>query len=187
MPTDLTMKAALVLMWLVSGTGALAQDSIPLSEGDPSWWVDGPPKMGTISGEGDGDRIVWTTYDFSIGAFDASAWVTKDNDGTGPQRLSVLGYTDPDSFDGRILFRVNVTGYTTGTFAAEVSLIDEDIDAPRQTGLITFEISRFDRDDPDASYGNLAATAQGTICSTANTIDCFEATFVIETQIQFGS
>lgn len=37
-----------------------------------------PPKMGEISGTLGGKPVAWETYDFSIGAFDASAWAESD-------------------------------------------------------------------------------------------------------------
>jgi hypothetical protein len=39
-----------------------------------------PPKMGTVTIEGADQRTVLTTYDFSIGALDGSAWFGKRDD-----------------------------------------------------------------------------------------------------------
>ena len=163
---------------------ALAQDTMP--PGD-EYGPDGPPEMGTIIAQGDGDRITWTTYDFSIGAFAASAWVTRDQDGTGPQRLSLLGYSDPDSHDHRIFIEALVPGYLPGIYAAEVSLVDYDLDQPRQKGVLTLSISAFSRTSADGYYGHLTATAEGQLCSARNTIDCFQVTIAIDTDLQFGS
>lgn len=54
-----------------------------------------PPKMGDITGTLDGKPVAWAAYDFSIGAFDASADATRDWD-TKVVNLQIIGYTPGD-------------------------------------------------------------------------------------------
>ena len=49
-----------------------------------------PPKMGDVTGQLGGQAVAWETYDFSVGAFDGSAWVEHFD---GPYKLHLAGYT----------------------------------------------------------------------------------------------
>lgn len=185
-----TYLAVVVTMGALAGLASAQEqtiipDPMPLVVMDP-WDGAGPPAMGTITGEGDGDTITWTTYDFSVGAFDASAWATRDNEGRGPERLSILGYTTSDSKTGRILIRAGVPGYQTGTYLAEVLLVDADLDAPRVMGMVTMEVTTFRQDRDRDAYGDFRARASGTLCSVPDPANCFPATFVIDTRLQYG-
>lgn len=39
-----------------------------------------PPVMGDVHANVGGRDVAWQTFDFSIGAFDASAWMSDDDD-----------------------------------------------------------------------------------------------------------
>ena len=64
-----------------------------------------PPKMGDITGTLDGKPVAWATYDFSIGAFDASAGATSDWD-TKVVNLQIIGYTPGDPQNDRMRVRL---------------------------------------------------------------------------------
>ncbi len=187
------MRIGLATIFLGSQIAGLASaqeqtivpDPLPTVVMDP-WDGAGPPAMGTIKGQGDGDTITWTTFDFSVGAFDASAWATRENEGRGPERLSILGYTTWDSKTGRILIRAGVPGYEPGTYLAEVLIVDADLDAPRVMGMVTMEVTTFRQDADRDSYGDFKAQARGTLCSVQDAADCFPASFVINTRLQYG-
>lgn len=79
---------------------AFAED-IPVY--DPDLPEGYPPKMGEVSGSLGAGQVVWETFDFSIGAFDASAWV-----GSGYEvplmTLRIMAYPpgEPDRMAGRV-------------------------------------------------------------------------------------
>ncbi len=150
------------------------------------WGAEGPPKMGRVIVEGDGDRVVWSTYDFSVGAFDASAWVTATGGGTGPQLVTIMGYLSHDMKEHRVLIRAGVGGYAAGPGQGTLRLIDADIDAPTMSGLITLDVQKLQRDEADAAYGDFRATGTGTLCATDDASNCFDVTLDIDTRIQFG-
>ena len=61
-----------------------------------------PPKMGDVAGRLDRRPVAWETFDFSVGAFDASAWIDKQ--GKDSLRLTINAYPpgDPDTDDNRL-------------------------------------------------------------------------------------
>jgi len=64
---------------------------------EPDLGPDYPPKMGEVTGTLNGRAVKWETFDFSVGAFDASAWA--------------------DHYQGKATFRIN--GYLPGKPDAE--------------------------------------------------------------------
>jgi hypothetical protein len=94
-----------------------------------------PPKMGRISGTLAGKPVAWETYDFSIGAFDASAWADRDWE-TKAVTARLTGYKpgDPDEMRQRIHIRGGF-GLALRTGAAEAPLVEilrgKDFDGPR--------------------------------------------------------
>lgn len=150
-------------------------------------WADRDPwTMGTIVGVGDGDTITWTTYDFSVGTIEASAWVTWDDNGSWNETVSIVGYTTWDDETNRIWIKSQVNSYEPGTYEAQVMLIDEDRDVPRQKGLLTMNVTEFREVVFGESYGHFKATLDGTICSVQTPTDCFVANFTVDTELQFG-
>lgn len=97
-----------------------------------------PPKLGAAEGILGGKRVMWEFFDFSVGAFDASAWV--DNDWTTKVvTFHLVGYAPNEPRERR--FRLHVEGdfgmvFHTG--AAEAPVVVEvlkgaDFDGPRLT------------------------------------------------------
>lgn len=74
-----------------------------IEDGGPGY----PPKMGEISGVLGKQAMAWETFDFSIGAFDASAWV---NAYEGSVKLSLMGYPpgQPEVMAGRVLITADM-------------------------------------------------------------------------------
>ena len=99
-----------------------------------------PPKMGDVTGTFDGKPVAWETYDFSIGAFDASAGATSDWT-TKVVTLQIVGYKpgDPENEKMHVLLKgdfgtVLQPGPATG--AVEVTIFrDSDWDGPRLTSV----------------------------------------------------
>jgi hypothetical protein len=111
---------------------ALAQEVLTIPPELPEGY---PPKMGEISGEMGGKSVTWETFDFSVGAFDASAWADRDFD---TKRISahLTGYApgDPDNRTGRLIAEASF-GKALRTGKGKQPLIEvlkgEDSDGPR--------------------------------------------------------
>ncbi|MDZ4312520.1 MAG: hypothetical protein U1A24_18385 [Cypionkella sp.] len=118
--------ALAVLLW-VAGAAA-AQDTEALPAGYP-------PKLGGAAGQLGGKPAAWEFFDFSIGAFDASAWVDSDYE-TKAVQLKLMGYAPGQPNDMR--FRLWAKGDFGPAFrsgAAEAPVVevlrDDDIEGPR--------------------------------------------------------
>lgn len=74
-----------------------------------------PPRMGEITGTLGGKDVTWETFDFSVGAFDASAQATRDGE-SGEVTLRLIGHRPgaPDSRRMRAVIR--------GSFGASLRL-----------------------------------------------------------------
>jgi hypothetical protein len=148
-----------------------------------------PPQMGTITGV-QGDRAVaWTTYDFSVGAYDASAWFGVRDDVV---RLTMTGYPpgDPRSDDGLLRITGRVDGpLEAGTAVTEgtLALVDaRDWDAPRLSGPATITLEALSRDQETSGYGSISGTFSGTLCPPAGMgMPCQLVTGRFSTRVQF--
>ena len=119
--------AAALTLW---GMAAAAQEELP--EGYP-------PKMGEITGTLGGEAVVWETFDFSVGAFDASAWAEKDFN-TRRVTANLMGYPPgkPDEKSGRLFVRAGFgKALRTGRAqSAEVLYLQgPDRDGPRLSSV----------------------------------------------------
>ena len=136
-----------------------------MESGDPDY----PPVMGEINATLAGEAITWQTYDFSIGAFDASAWATPEG---GQTVLHLMGYAPgkPDDLTERvsIIARFDgpaVSGATPATVMAEI-LQTEDWEGARLTSAgktALFVLDRIDRQG-DESYGHASGHFEATLC-----------------------
>lgn len=125
----MSRAAPLILALLLAAQGASAQDEGDLPPGYP-------PKMGEISGTLGKTAVAWEFFDYSIGAFDASAWV--DNDwNTKVVTFHLIGYTpgEPDDMRNRVLVHGDFgLSFRTGKADAplRVSVVQgEDLDGPQ--------------------------------------------------------
>lgn len=97
--------------------------------------ADYPPKMGEITGTLGGKPVIWETFDFSVGAFDASAWADADWT-TKEVSARLMGYKPglPDDLRGRIYIQGDF-GPALRTGAAANPVVEylrgRDPDGPR--------------------------------------------------------
>lgn len=157
---------------------------------DPSY----PPRLGTISATIDGTGGVWTTYDFSVGAFDASAWFSRSGEtGAAPDEttLTLVGYPDanPRAEDGllRVVLRldgrpapgIRVTGAT-------IEVIDDaDFGEPRLAGTGTGTLTSVTIGE-GSGYGEAAGSFEGRLCSpTASGDTCLAVAGSFATGVQY--
>lgn len=151
-----------------------------------------PPVMGDISGKIAGQAVAWQTYDFSIGAFDASAWIGQSDQGDG-LRLTLIGHPvgDPDGAGNRISIIAQFAAMPENGAIAGSALIKVFAKDSFDTALMssagkaaTVQIDHISRDD--GAYGDVSGTAQGTICDPTGAA-CRPVMLTFKTRLQFDS
>lgn len=154
---------------------------------------DYPPKMGEIAGNLGKQVVVWETYDFSIGAFDASAWIGRRD---GAYQVTLVGYPtgNPKARAGRILIRAtydDLPGVGAVPTSAEINLPDTDRldEGPRlsskgQGAEVTLQaISR-----EDYAYGRIAGTAKARLCPVGGRDGgCRAITVTFDSRLQYDN
>lgn len=125
------MRFAPALMVMIWAGAAFGTEVLVLPEQPPGY----PPKLGTAAGHLGKKPVDWEFFDFSIGAFDASAWVDQDWSSK-VVRLHLAGYAPGKPEDKK--FRLRVTGDFGQAFhsgAAEAPLVEvlrgQDAEGPR--------------------------------------------------------
>jgi hypothetical protein len=175
------MRAALLALALAGCVTAETAPVVVEPDGGPGY----PPKMGDVSGTL-GDRpVAWETFDFSIGAFDASAWVGHFD---GPHKLHIGGYTpgDPKSQVDRLTVSGNFPGLPAPGSLRDVEVtIGEGVWSVGQSAAMTVERIEV----PEGSgYGSASGTITATFCPSNPAIlaPCrlFQARF--STKVQFN-
>ena len=155
-----------------------------------------PPKMGDVTGTLDGKPVAWETYDFSVGAFDASAGATSDWE-TKVISVRIVGYTpgDPDSDKMRVRLQgdfgtVLRPGAASGNVEIAV-LRDKDWDGARLTSdgkRAELVIDSIGPKVPDSYSRHMTGHASGELCPKKW---LFKSCKVIElrfdTEVQVGS
>ena len=144
-----------------------------------------PPKMGDVTGQLGGTAVAWETFDFSIGAFDASAWVDHFD---GPYRLHLYGHTPGDPRSDADLLRVTGSfagGPAKGALRAVEITIGEDAGWTAQSP--TMVVERIDA--PGGSgYGSASGRITASLCPANPAIKApcrlFDARFA--TRVQFN-
>lgn len=86
------MRLAALVLSALALAGAAAAQEVMAPELPPGY----PPMIGTISGTLGGKAVAWETFDFSVGAFDATAWASV-SDGKVEFRLRGLKPGAPKS------------------------------------------------------------------------------------------
>ncbi len=152
------IRAALALMVLCGPV--MAQN-----EGLPDGY---PPVMGNIDATLDGRKIAWQTYDFSVGAFDASAWVGDDDD-TVTLRIMAYAPGKPDQMTDRlrivVAFGLFPTPGDTPLPALIEVLAEDDIDGRKLTSGTTSGVVILDRFSRDGyAYGRTSGRFEATLC-----------------------
>ncbi len=152
------IRAALVLMML-SGPVMAQTEALP----------DGyPPVMGNMSATLDGRRMAWQTYDFSVGAFDASAWVGDDDDNV-TLRIMAFAPGKPDQNADRLRivveFGLSPTPDDTPRPALIEVLAEDDIDGRKLTSGKTPGVVVLDTFSRDGYvYGRTSGSFEALIC-----------------------
>jgi hypothetical protein len=177
------VRAALLAVVLAAGTPASAQETPPGY----------PPKMGDVSGQLGDQAVAWETFDFSIGAFDASAWVERYD---GPYRFRIIGYApgNPESDADRLRVAGEFADRpATGALrAVEVAIVaGSDLDGKRLSSegqSATVMVDRIRLPESGTGYGMASGRITATLCPAGGAAPqpCrpFEAEFT--TQVQFS-
>ncbi|QQA41221.1 hypothetical protein [Pelagovum pacificum] len=185
------LSAALALCLAACATETVAPPAI----GDDSrlfedpWGAEGPPVMGFVAAELAGSAQRWTTYDFSIGAFSASAWMHEVPAGV---ELRIMAY-QPGQWDV-MERRINLTGTLPSLAPGQASdavfalLMEEAIDGPRLEGPAVLRLTRIEREG-DEVYGKAAGDFSAEICPSGGMEDgpCLPISGRFETEVQFDN
>lgn len=114
-----------IMLFLCLAAPVSAQEDLP-----PGY----PPKIGVIEGRLGSDPAAWETFDFSVGAFDASAWIDT-YDGI---VLKLVGYPpgNPDAETGKLLVTARFAavpdaGVLLDGAPVTFEIFDRDLDGPR--------------------------------------------------------
>jgi hypothetical protein len=151
--------------------------------------------MGSLTASIDGATKVWTAYDFSVGAFDASAWFSRsyaDDAAPGETAFTLIGYpdADPRAQDGLFRLALRLDGPPAPSVpvrSAVVEIIDgRDFAAPRLVGTGTATLTRVDLEPGLSGYGDAAGTFSGRLCEPAGAAEsCRTVTGSFVTRVQF--
>jgi hypothetical protein len=151
-----------------------------------------PPAMGTVSLTEGGATQVFTTHDFSVGAFDGSAWFGPGDPGA---RLMMTACPDrnPDAETGLLRIEAQlpappVAGAVTGQVLVQV---------PGRAGSVPIRwsslgrpawlaVGSFARTGSDA-FGQVTGRFGTTLCDMVapKKNDCHEGTGTFDTEVQF--
>lgn len=135
---------------------------------DPSY----PPRLGTMSAVIGDSQASWTTFDFSVGAFDASAWFSRSYEpdaGPGETTLTLVGYPNenPRAENGLLRVVLRLDGRPEAgvrVIGATLELIDNrDFAAPRLAGTGSGSLTRADIGQ-GSGYGEAAGQFDGRLC-----------------------
>jgi hypothetical protein len=154
----------------------------------------GPPEMGVIAfSEGGAPERVWTTYDFSVGAYDASAWFGRP--GGGPVTLTITGYPDqdPQAEDGLLRLVVELDRLPTGPGDLPegwLTIVDDgNWDSPVQQSPARVTLDFISREQAESGYGQIRGIFTAGFCyETGNGLaECNGVEGRFATQVQFDS
>ena len=154
-----------------------------------------PPKMGEVSGTVGGLPVLWETYDFSIGAFDASAWAEADWQ-TKLVVVHIMAFPpgEPDSLPGRIYAEAEFGEALRIGAGAEVQVSimqGEELDGPRLSSegqQMTFVIESIGPAREDSYSRFVTARIEGRLCPVGwEGETCRDIALRIETDVQLSS
>lgn len=153
-----------------------------------------PAKMGSISGQLDGKAVAWETYDFSVGAYDASAWVGFADD-VQTLHLRGLPHGQPHSEIGVILISGDILAARKPGALANVKVLmpfGRNADGPGLSSMgqtATLQIERIDAPQvKDSGYGKVAGRVTATLCPIAGAKGaCQDFIARFDTDVQFDA
>jgi hypothetical protein len=129
-----------------------------------------PPQIGTVTATLDGAAAAWASYDFSVGAFDASAYFGGT---TAAPEFRLLAYVpgQPDLQEGRL----HLTGMgppEAGVLrGALVEIVDEDLEGARLSSAgqsADIVLDRVMR--RDTGYGHASGHFRATLCQVGSPV-----------------
>lgn len=185
------LRPALLALGLIA-CPVLAED---IRVFDPELGPDYPPLMGTMSGTMGGVPVAWETYDFSVGAFDASAWAEADYD-SGIVGVHIMAYPpgEPETMAGRInataaFGRALKTGKGRNV---EVAIQKgDDIDGPRLSSegqTAVFVIDSIGPKVEDSYSRRVTGHIEATLCPVDWAEQaCQDIVLTFDTDMQMGS
>lgn len=152
--------------------------------------------MGYVTATSGAQTLTWETYDFSLGAFDASASIRRSDAGI---TLNIRAFDPEDEgLDGA--FRIDIEAILASLNAGpgSVTLIEvvdqdrfaEDSARYRGTSDVSLAVTALTRDGED-SYGQISGTFAGSFCratseqAAIDTEDCRDVTGQFDTMVQF--
>lgn len=156
-----------------------------------------PPPMGTVTLTGaDGAQQVLTTYDFSIGALDGSAWL-GGFDGKYTLNLRAFPDQNPDAVEGVFQLVANLPGAPVAgmeSTAVTVKILREGQSSNvmqwsslRQPSRVVIET--VDRAGPEDVAGHATGTFTTRLCNmeAPEKNDCYDVTGRFDTDVQFDN
>lgn len=160
------IRLALALV-LLAGPASAQEAVVPQMPELPEGY---PPVMGEISATVGDKAAAWQTYDFSIGAFDASAWVSDDDD-TGRVTLRIMAFAPgkPDQMEDRLHIVAEFGAFPSPGSPPKSVLIEvlagEDNDGRKLTSGSTQALLVLDKFSRDGyAYGRTTGSFEATIC-----------------------
>ncbi len=177
----------MVVLALVGPVAAQTADGVP--EGYP-------PVMGDVTATLGDRALTWQTYDFSIGAFDASAWVSDEDDNI---TLRIMAYPEgqPEKMEDRLRIVAEFPLFPSPGAHSDTVLIEilgeEQIDGRKLTSgtkPVTFTLDEFTRHS--YAYGHTSGSFEATLClkrtkAAPVSRKCQKITGRFDTDIQFDN
>ena len=186
------MRIAPALALMLWAGVTLADEVVVMPEATPPGY---PPLMGAADGRLGDKPVKWEFFDFSIGAFDASAWVDSDWT-TKAVSFHLIGYVPKEPEEMR--FRLRVLGGFGTAFhvgAAEAPVVEvlkgADIDGPRLTSQghrAEVVIESIGPKQPDSYLRHVTGRISAHVCPKDWLFrSCKDISLRFDTDVQMGS
>lgn len=155
-----------------------------------------PPTMGDVTATLGGRDLTWQTYDFSIGAFDASAWVSDEDDKI---TLRIMAYPEgqPEKMEDRLRIVAEFPLFPSPGSQADTAVVEvlgeKEIDGRKLTsgsGTVALTLDEFSRNS--YAYGHTSGSFEATLClkrtkTAPVSRKCQKMTGRFDTDIQFDN
>ena len=177
-------------VWAALATCGVADEAdLAVIMETPEGW---PWLLGDVTGKLGSKKIAWQTYDFSIGAMDASVWA---GDPWGPVEFHLTGYTPGDPQSTRMGLRVTAgfgdtlrLGQASGPVEVVITLGSED-NGPRLSSeghSASLSIASLVRSADNQNYGHVTGTITARLCPVMwEGKSCQDFTAGFDTDMQF--
>ena len=157
--------------------------------------VENPPLMGDITGTLGANPVHWQSFDFSLGAYDASAWAGDRDGGT---MFMIGGYPPGKPHDDANRLRIEtryarpfdrLAALPLGPAAAKVTVyLTEDSDGPRLEGEAALTVVTAAPPPPEGyALGHATGSVTAKLCPVAGAEGaCQDIDLRFDTEVQFG-